>query len=196
MVPDWWVPFQRVGTFPTVATGPRVQPRDVNSLQRLYGQPSWTEASTPQLRGPGGPGLLFRPLLRGWGNQGQVQLFSEAPGALSSWIESRGSRWHRGHPVCHSYLPVRSLCSGVVSAMRCQGGRVDVCERGGPVGRSVPGTQASSPESGNLRMGTRGKRFCGVGTGRRASRCSANAGELGLLHKPSSKAPISRERAS
>lgn len=65
----------------------------------------------------------------GPGSQGQVQLFSEATGALGSWAGCRGSRWHRGHPVCHSYLPLRPLCPRVASAV---GSSVDACERGRP----------------------------------------------------------------
>lgn len=49
VVPDWWAPL--------VGAGHGVRPRDVNSLQKLQGQPSCPEASMPSSgdRGPGAP---------------------------------------------------------------------------------------------------------------------------------------------
>lgn len=86
--------------------------------------------------------------------------------------------------MCHSYLPLRCLCPRVASAVRCPDSCVDACERGCPA-VSVRGTRARSAENGNLGMGTRGKKACGVGTRREHRR----------LHGPSAKAPISRARA-
>lgn len=115
-----------------------------------------------------GPGAPLQPPPFAVGDQGQVQPFSEAPGALSSGIGSRGSRWHRGHGVgivtAWAFPENTASCGGRRAAAR-GGGDEGPCPGPGGSSSQAPSSHVRRPGGSQSRGGSwSGQRsFAGAG---------------------------------
>lgn len=181
-VPRLAGPLSAAGTFPTVAAGPGLQPRDVSSPQRLRGQPSCPEASVPQLRGPGAGAPLRASPSAGRGAKAKFScslklLVLSAPGSGAGVLGGTGAT------PCATVTCLSDPC---VRGSRVPWAALRTPVRGAAPRSVCPRTPAGSAENGSVRMGTRGKKLWAVSTGEGRR----------LPRKPSAKVPVSRERPS